>query len=176
MTETIRISAAEFPKDADDIRRLFEEYAAWLSSQSVRWSLLKASEVPQDVGRELTTLPGKYAPPSGRLLLARCDDVPAGCVGLRGIGPGICEMKRLYVRPDFRGRDLGRQLAERAIAEAKVSGYSLMRLDTIPAVMPQADSLYRSLGFYPIPSYYDDPQSNASYFELRLHAQPREAD
>lgn len=79
-------------------------------------------------------------------------------------------MKRLYVRPDFRGRDLGRQLAERVIAEAKASGYSLMRLDTIPAVMPQADSLYRSLGFYPIPSYYDDPQASASYFELRLRS------
>jgi len=85
-------------------------------------------------------------------------------------------MKRLYVRPDFRGRDLGRQLAERVIAEAKMSGYSHMRLDTVPAVMPQADSLYRSLGFYPIPSYYSNPQANASYFELRLHAQPQKAD
>lgn len=176
MIEKISIDVAEFPKDADDIRRLFAEYAAWLGSHSVSWSLLKDRGVPQDVGQELTTLPGKYAPPRGQLLLARCDDVPAGCVGLRSIGPEICEMKRLYVRPEFRGLDLGRKLAERVITVARVTGYSVMRLDTLPKLMPQADSLYRSLGFYRIPSYYDDPQPNVSYFELRLHDQPQKLD
>jgi GNAT superfamily N-acetyltransferase len=168
MTERISIDAAEFPKDADDVRRLFEEYAAWLVAHSVSWCLLKDSELPQDVSYEVATLPGKYAPPKGRLLLARCDDVPAGCVGLRALGSEICEMKRLYVRPEFRGRDLGRKLAERVIAEAKLSGYSLMRLDTVPTVMPQADSLYRNMGFYAIPPYYENPRPNVSYFELRL--------
>ena len=161
------IAEAEFPKNAADMRELFEEYASWLMHYGISWSLQRSAE-GQDLTRELTTLPGKYAAPSGRLLLARCNDAAAGCVGLRPREQGICEMKRLYVRPAFRGRNLGLKLAERIVAEGKAIGYSLMRLDTVPKVMPTADTLYRSLGFYQIPCYYGDPKSGVSYYELRL--------
>jgi ribosomal protein S18 acetylase RimI-like enzyme len=113
-------------------------------------------------------LPGKYAPPSGRLLLARCDGALAGCGALRPLGAEMCEMKRLYVRSQFRGHRLGRKLTERLIAEAAGIGYSFIRLDTIPSRMAEANRLYRELGFYEIPAYYNNPQPDVSYLELRL--------
>jgi GNAT superfamily N-acetyltransferase len=159
VSEEISIAVAESPEDISAVRELFQEYAAWLG-----FSLCF-----QDFDKELETLPGKYASPTGRLLLARCGGMLAGCGALRPLEPGICEMKRLYVRPEFRGRGLGFLLADRLITDAKLIGYGLMRLDTIPKQMAEANRVYRSLGFYEIPAYYDDnPQPEVSYLELRL--------
>jgi putative acetyltransferase len=138
-------------------RLLFEEYAA-----SVDVDLCF-----QGFQRELDTLPGSYAPPGGRLLVARQDGQVAGCVALRPLEPGICEMKRLYVRPAFRGSGLGRILVDRIIDEARRSGYSRMRLDSLPSMVP-AIALYRQLGFRDIPSYGKNPVIGAVFLELPL--------
>lgn len=156
--EQIAIALAESPGDIESARELFKEYGAWLG-----FSLCF-----QNFDEELATLPGKYASPLGRLLLAYCGGRLAGCGALRPLSPGICEMKRLYVRPEFRGRRLGFTLAERLIADAKVIGYDFMRLDTLPKQMGDANQLYRSLGFYEILAYYDNPQPGVCYLELKL--------
>lgn len=113
-------------------------------------------------------MPGKYAPPQGRLLLAREGDTAAGCVALRPLEGGICEMKRLYVRPAFRGRSLGRTLTERVIDEARGIGYDRMRLDTVEPVMRTAVALYRTLGFRQIAPYGEHPIAGTLFMELRL--------
>ena len=142
----------------DQIRELFLEYA-----RGLHFSLCF-----QSFDEELAGLPGAYAQPSGRLILCEVDGRPAGCVALRSLEPGICEMKRLFVRPDFRGRRLGRQLAEHIILEAREIGYSAMRLDTIRGTMGEAVGLYRSLGFQDIAPYCENPIPDAAYMELRL--------
>jgi putative acetyltransferase len=154
----IEVRAVESPEDIAQARRLFEEYAA-----SLGFSLCF-----QNFDEEVATLPGTYAPPAGRLVLACCDGEAAGCGALRPLELGVCEMKRVYVRSDFRGRGLGRALTARLIAEARAIGYDRMRLDTLPQHMPQANRMYRALGFYDIPAYYDNPHPGASYLELRL--------
>src|SRR5215510_11138211 len=116
---------AESPHDIAQARELFLEYA-----QSLGFSLCF-----QNFDRELANLPGDYAPPDGRLLLAEHEGQPAGCVALRRLEEGICEMKRLYLRPQFRGKGLGRALADRIIAEARQIGYHQIRLDTVAPVM-----------------------------------------
>jgi ribosomal protein S18 acetylase RimI-like enzyme len=146
---------------AEDIRRareLFEEYAAGLG-----FSLCF-----QDFDREVAELPGKYVPPNGRLLLAVKDNQTAGCVALRRIGEGVCEMKRLYVRTSFRGAGLGRTLAEAIIQAARELGYQRMRLDTLPGKMDAAIAMYRSFGFKEIAAYYDNPVAGALFMELEL--------
>jgi len=158
MTEPFSITVAESQDDVAAARELFLEYAAWLG-----FSLCF-----QGFDEELATLPGKYASPAGRLLLARCGEKLAGCGGLRPLEASICEMKRLYVRPDFRGRRLGLALAERLIADAKAIGYEFMRLDTVPSQMADANRMYRRLRFYEIPAYRYNPQPEVSYLELRL--------
>lgn len=140
------------------VRELFLEYA-----NSLGFSLCF-----QCFDQELTSLPGDYAPPDGRLLLATSNGCPAGCVALHKLAPEICEMKRLYVRTQFRGKGLGRELAERVIAEARQIGYKKIRLDTVEPVMTTAVAMYRKLGFREIEPYRPNPITGALYMELQL--------
>jgi ribosomal protein S18 acetylase RimI-like enzyme len=139
-------------------RDLFVEYA-----QSLGFSLCF-----QGFDRELADLPGDYAPPKGRLLLARVDGAPAGVVGVRPLGDDICEMKRLYVKSEFRGHKLGRQLADRAVEEARKIGYARMRLDSVADSMQTAIAMYREMGFKEIPPYRENPMPSVVYMELDL--------
>jgi ribosomal protein S18 acetylase RimI-like enzyme len=153
----LRIKPVETDADVADARQLFEEYAA-------------ATGVDlcfQNFAQELATLPGLYAPPGGRLLLAWDDADLAGCVALRPTADGACEMKRLYVRPEFRARKAGRALVEAVIAAAREIGYARMRLDTLPT-MTRARALYTSLGFREVAPYYENPVAGTVYMELDL--------
>jgi GNAT superfamily N-acetyltransferase len=139
-------------------RELFQEYA-----QSLGVNLCF-----QNFEQELAGLPGHYAPPGGRLLLAEYDGQLAGCVALHKWEDGVCEMKRLYLRPSFRGKGLGRAIAEKIIAEARSIGYRRMRLDTIEPLMKDAVEMYRKLGFREIAPYRSNPIAGAMYMELQL--------
>lgn len=148
----------------DDARSLFAEYARVIEP------LAGCSLQYQKFDAELTSLPGLYAPPRGCILIALADGQPAGCIALRplpALGPGACEMKRMYVRPEFRGRGIGRMLAARLLTEAAAAGYSIMKLDT-SSTMHEAMGLYRSLGFVECPRYNDDPMDDTLWFERRL--------
>lgn len=149
---------AESSEQFDQARELWREYAAWL----------EVDLCFQNFEQELAELPGRYALPEGRLLLALSDDKLAGCVALRKIGEGVCEMKRLYVRPAFRGQGIGRQLTLKLIEEARQIGYAQMRLDTLPSKMKEAVNVYRSMGFREIEPYYHNPVAGAVYMELTL--------
>jgi len=142
----------------DQIRALFLEYA-----KSLDFNLCF-----QNFDKELRELPGEYALPDGRLILCEFNGKPAGCIALKPLEPGICEMKRLYVRPESRGSQLGFKLATHLIDEARRAGYTSMRLDTIRGSMDKAIALYRSLGFKEIPPYYPNPIPNALFLELAL--------
>ena len=153
-------------RSEDDIqhaRELFKEYEAWL----------QVDLCFQSFEKELAELPGKYAPPEGRLLLAVINGKVGGCVALRKIGEGTCEIKRLYLRQEFRGLGLGRKLAEAIVSEAKEIGYERMRLDTLPPKMNDAIKLYRSLGFKEIEPYYENPVPGAKFMELDMVSEAR---
>ena len=152
-----RIIPASTPEQIGRIRELFREYA----------DTTDASECFEGFGKEISGLPCPYNPPGGQLLLAELEGHPAGCVALRKLDEGISEMKRLFVRPAFRGRQVGRQLAEAIIAEARRIGYRAMRLDTLPS-MTAARALYQSLEFRAIPRYNDNPGPGVLHLELNL--------
>jgi putative acetyltransferase len=155
--DVIRIVRAESKKDMNQVRELFREYAESLGFD-LHFQYFK---------KEMAELPGDYTPPSGRLLLFIHDSKIAGCVALRSLGEGVCEMKRLYVRPEFRGKGIGKMLTLEIIKEARGIGYEFMRLDTVPA-MQEAISLYRSLGFRDIEPYRYNPIEGAMFMELKL--------
>ena len=156
--QRVALRLAESPADIAQIRELFHEYA-----ESVGFSICF-----QNFQEELASVPGDYASPSGRLLLATCDGEVGGCGALRPLTADICEMKRLYVRPRYRGRSLGCTLTQRLMDDARSIGYTLMRLDTISPRMPEANRLYRKLGFYEIPSGGCNPQPEVTCMEFRL--------
>jgi ribosomal protein S18 acetylase RimI-like enzyme len=151
-------------RSATDLEAAVQLFNAYASSLGIDLCF-------QDFATELRTLPGKYAPPDGELLLAR--DIfgdPMGCVGLRPIAAdGCCEMKRLYVSPRARGLGLGKALIEAIIAEAERIGYQEMRLDTLPT-MAEAIALYRKAGFMPIKAYYDTPLAGTIFLARALAA------
>ena len=152
-----RIIPASTPEQIEQVRTLFREYAGATG----------ACECFHGFAMEVAELPGQYAPPTGQLLLAEVDSHTAGCVALRRLDEHIGEMKRLYVAPEFRGRNLGRQLAEAILAEAGHIGYRAIRLDTLPS-MVAARALYQAMGFRAIPRYNENPSEGVIYLELRF--------
>jgi len=155
--QVLKMVTAESIGQIETIRELFLEYA-----KSLNFDLCF-----QDFDKELKSLPGRYAAPHGRLLLALYEEKIAGCVGLWKVNDQVCEMKRLWVRPEFRGKKIGRQLAEFVIEQAKLIGYSKMKLDTIDT-MTEAIKLYVSLGFKSTSAYRYNPVEGAEYMELEL--------
>lgn len=153
----LKIFQAKTEESLELVRILFEEYA-----DSLGFDLCF-----QDFEEELANLPGGYALPEGRLLLGTYRDQVAGCVALRKLSEGVCEMKRLYVRPDLRGLKIGRALAEAVIEQARSIGYARMRLDTVPS-MNIARALYMSLGFKETSPYRHNPIEGAVFMELTL--------
>jgi ribosomal protein S18 acetylase RimI-like enzyme len=154
----LAIVNAESDAQIAQVRELFLEYA-----NSLGFSLCF-----QGFDKELASLPGDYAPPNGRLLLAEFEGQLAGCGALHPLDAGNCEIKRLYVRPQFRGHRIGRLLTERLIAEARTIRYRAMRLDTVADKMREAVELYRRLGFREIAPYRENPIASALYMELTL--------
>ena len=153
----MRVFEANTQEDIDHARTLFKEYETGLG----------ISLCFQNFDHELKNLPGDYAPPDGRLLLAEHDDQLAGCIAMRKISPDVCEMKRLFVRPTYRGTGLGRVLVNKIIDEARKLGYTQMRLDTLPGRMDKAIALYRSIGFVEIDPYYESVEG-AKFMQLDL--------
>lgn len=154
-----RVIQAENESQIEEARMLFREYEAWLGLDLCF----------QGFEEELRSLPGKYAPPDGRLYLAYLGDL-AGCIALRKIDDGVCEMKRLFLRDNARGKGLGNELITNLIDEARSIGYEKMRLDTYPAKMGKAVSLYASHGFSEIPAYYDNPNEGVLFLEKTLRS------
>jgi ribosomal protein S18 acetylase RimI-like enzyme len=157
MDNNLYIIQATTPEHINSVSNLLEEYADWLNIDLCF----------QNFAEELAQLPGYYAPPSGCLLLAIRNNSPVGCAALRCWENNIAEMKRLYVRAEFRHQGIGRLLSERIISEARNIGYQYIRLDTLES-MPAARQLYRALGFYEIAPYYINPHANVMHLELRL--------
>ena len=154
----IEIYQAETSEDIQNARGIFREYEHWLGM----------SLCFQSFEEELAELPGRYAPPNGRLYLASLDGEIVGCIALRAIENGICEMKRLYLRESARGNGVGLMLIEKVISEAIEIGYGKMRLDTYPPKMGKAVSIYEAHGFYPIPAYYHNPHEGVLFMEKIL--------
>jgi len=158
MDKNITIYETGYENDVSEVKSLFIEYA-----KSLNFDLCF-----QGFDEELTTLPGKYSPPEGIIYLAKLNDKIAGCIALRKLEKGVCEMKRLYVRPEFRRNGIGKLLCDKLLEKARSIGYKKMRLDTISHLMKDAVKLYKSYGFYEIPAYYKNPQEGVIYMELEL--------
>lgn len=154
----INIVQAESVEQTDGARQLFREYEQWLGLDLCF----------QGFEEELRWLPDRYSPPDGRLFLASGNEKLAGCIALRKLEKGICEMKRLYLREDFRGLGLGNKMIETLIGEALAIGYSKMRLGTYPPKMGKAVKLYESHGFTAISPYYENPYDGVLFMELDL--------
>lgn len=153
----IEIHTAQTPDDLESIRVLFREYQQGLGVDLCF----------QDFQAELEGLPGKYVAPAGALLIAKEGLSACGCVAVRPMEGTICEMKRLFVRPEWRGRGLGRRLARTILDQARSLGYAVMRLDTLDR-LTEAMMLYESLGFRRIRAYYDNPLAGVAYWEIDL--------
>lgn len=156
----MKIIQANSVEDIAAARRLFEEYAASIDTDLCF----------QNFSKELAALPGYYAPPRGRLLLAVIDGAPVGCVGLRPHDATTGEMKRLFIQPGHQGRGLGRQLVEAVTAEARAIGYTSLLLDTLPS-MQSAIKLYESLGFVRRAPYFDSPVGGNVFMQRKLKAE-----
>lgn len=155
----IEIIQAETAEQIETARKLFREYEAWIGLELCF----------QGFDEEVANLPGKYAAArDGRLLLAFADEKIAGCIALRKLEAGVCEMKRLFVKENQRGRKIGIALIEKVIEEARRIGYARIRLDTFPPKMAKAVSLYASYGFREIPPYYPNPYGDTLFMELVL--------
>ena len=155
----MKIVQAQSEHEIQQVRELFAEYVAWLGLNLCF----------QNYEKELAELPGDYAPPSGRLLLVLDEDGrAAGCAALRDLGKGVCEMKRLFVRPEFRGQHLGERLVDMILNDARSIGYQHIRLDTLPGKMDRAIAMYRARGFKDIAPYYNNPVVGAAFMELEL--------
>ncbi|MBP7002278.1 GNAT family N-acetyltransferase [Amaricoccus sp.] len=151
------------PQALDAVRDLMRRFVEWQWVRHAAWRhLIDRYFDPAVFEAELAGLPGAYAPPRGRLLLALADGAPAGCVALRDLGDGVCEMKRMFLPPEAQGRGLGRALCLRLIAEAEAAGYRAMRLDT-GALQHEAKALYASLGFRRIAPYYETDAEMAGF-------------
>ena len=154
----MQLTQATTEQQIATIRELFNEYAAELAIDMCF----------QGFDQELKTLPGKYAPPDGRLLLAYSEEGLVGCLALRRFDGDVCEMKRLFLRPGSRGRGYGRKMIDELIEQARMIGYGRMRLDTLPGKMDAAIALYREFGFKDIPAYYNNPLEGVLYLERIL--------
>lgn len=153
----MQVVTAVDPEHVALARTLFREYA----------NRLHFVQCFQECDKELAGLPGEYGPPGGKLLIAFDGGEAAGCVALRKIAEGVCEMKRLYVRPAYRGQGIGWLLVERILAEARALGYERLRLDTLPT-MTEARAMYAGLGFRPIAAYRQYPIDGVLFMELLL--------
>lgn len=161
MYPPVHLVPAHSSEQLNEVRALFREFAAEIHVDLCF----------QGFERELVALPGDYAPPAGRLFLARGESAGIGCVALRRIDDQTCETKRLFVRPAWRGRGVGRMLTEAVIAAAREIGYARVRLDTLDT-MTAAVALYRSLGFVDTRPYRYNPLRGATFLELELREAP----
>jgi len=167
----ITVRRPEATAELDDVRALMRAFVAWHRERHVEdLALIDEYFDQHEFEDELASLPGKYAPPDGQLFLACYDDKPAGCVALRRIDRHVCEMKRMFLYPQYHGKGIGRRLGEAIIRDARAAGYAIMRLDTSWR-QKEAQALYSKLGFQRIDPYYDSPPALKEwlvFFELRL--------
>lgn len=154
----IKLKTVESAEHLVQVRTLLQEYG---DSRKHDPALVNFAE-------EINNLPGKYTPPAGNIILAYCNDELAGCVAVHKLDDDICEMKRLYVSPKYRGKGIGRSLVIAIIEQARMIGYARMRLDSIPS-MKAAQALYESIGFYKIPDYRNNPNEDTKYYEIGLY-------
>ena len=168
-----QVRVATSTEELDHVRALMRAFIAWHRQRHQQdLHLIDAYFDAAAFEEELASLPGKYAPPKGQLLFASVDDTPAGCVALREIDSDTCEMKRMYVYPEYHGRGIGRALGEAIVAAARTAGYRVMRLDT-SVRQSEAQALYRRMGFREIEPYYDLPEELRNwlvFMELPLQA------
>ncbi len=155
MHEIIEVNSIEL---IEETKKLFREYEKWLN----------VSLCFQGFEEEVNTLPGKYGSPEGKLYIVKSDNKFSGCIALRKLEDGICEMKRLYLQPELRGKGIGNELVSKIIHDAKDLGYKKMRLDTIKEKMPNAVRMYEKYGFVKTEKYYDNPNPHTLFMELDL--------